>query len=73
MSRQIVGESLGDLEIGLGLQVTAVDQGGRYWTNDNVCLVTLGEANGGQVQESVPRGVPEVGFNGPSVIRTLLR
>ena len=34
--------------------MTAVDQGGRYWTNDNVCLVTLGEANGGQVQESVP-------------------
>ena len=74
----IGGESLGDLEIGLGLQVTAVDQEGRYWTNDNVCLVrgkgvNLGEANGGQVQESVPRGVPEVGFNGPSVIRTLLR
>ena len=33
----IGGESLGDLEIGLGLQVTAVDQEGRYWTNDNVC------------------------------------
>ena len=34
---------------------------------------TLGEANGGQVQESVPRGVPEEGFNGTSVIRTLMR
>ena len=28
--------------------------------------------NGGQVQESVARGVPGVGFNGPSVTRTLL-